>query len=159
MKTFFILLILMGLASCGKNSSDSNKTITIRPVKPAPSTSNYFDIVNDYRVKLGLRPLIHSAIIQEVAYGHSRYMSEGWGRFGHAGWRTRCGRLRAETRADLCGEIVAMGQATPEAVLEAWLGSPPHRAAIENPRYTHTGIGVAKNNEGRLYWTQMFLEL
>lgn len=159
MKIFLILLVLSGLASCGKGSEKSKPTMTIRPVKPAPSTSNYFDVVNQYRRKIGLRPFIYSPFIAEIAHGHSRFMAEGYGRFGHAGWRTRCARLRSEMRSDLCGEIVAMGQRTPEEVLEAWLNSYDHRIAIENPRYTHTGIGIAKNAEGRLYWTQMFLEL
>lgn len=159
MKIFLILLVLSGLASCGKDSEKSKPIMTIRPVKPAPSTANYFEIVNEYRIKIGMRPFIYSSFISEIAQGHSRFMSEGYGRFGHGGWRSRCARLRSEMRSDLCGEIVAMGQRTPEAVLEAWLGSHEHRIAIENPRYTHTGIGVAKNAEGRLYWTQMFLEL
>lgn len=152
-------MLLLGLLSCGKDSEKSKPTITIRPLRPAPSTSNYFDLVNEYRIKIGLRPFMYSAFISEVAHGHSRFMSEGYGRFGHGGWRGRCGRLRSEMRADLCGEIVAMGQKTPEAVLEAWLSSYEHRIAIENPRYTHSGIGVARNAKGRLYWTQMFLEL
>lgn len=159
MKLFTILLLLCGLASCGKDSSESKSITTIRPVKPSVSTENYFDIVNNHRVKIGLRPFIYSPTIAEVAYGHSRFMSEGYGRFGHGGWRNRCSRLRNDMRTNLCGEIVAMGQRTPEAVLEAWLNSPEHRSAIENPRYTHTGVGVAKNQEGRLYWTQMFVEL
>ena len=159
MKIFLILMVLSGLVSCGKDSQDSKPVITIRPVKPAPSTQNYIDVVNDYRAKIGLRPFVYSPIITEVAFGHSRFMAEGYGRFGHGGWRSRCAKLRNEMRSDMCGEIVAMGQKTPEAVLEAWLGSPAHRSAIENPRYTHTGVGVAKNAEGRLYWTQMFVEL
>lgn len=159
MKIFLILLVLSGLASCGKEAPKSKPLVIIRPIKPAPSINNYFDIVNEYRIKIGLRPFIYSTFIAEIAHGHSRFMSEGYGRFGHGGWRGRCARLRSEMRSDLCGEIVAMGQKTPEAVLEAWLSSSEHRVAIENPRYTHTGVGVAKNAEGKLYWTQMFLEL
>lgn len=159
MKIFLILMVLSGLASCGKDSQDSKPIMTIRPVKPGPSTQNYIDVVNEYRAKIGLRPFVYSPIITEVAFGHSRFMAEGYGRFGHGGWRSRCAKLRNEMRSDICGEIVAMGQKTPEAVLEAWLGSPAHRSAIENPRYTHTGVGVAMNAQGRLYWTQMFVEL
>ena len=33
---------------------------------------------------------------------------------------------------------------------------PGHRANIENPGFTSTGVGVAASGSGRLYWTQNF---
>ena len=40
--------------------------------------------------------------------------------------------------------------------MNGWLGSSGHRANIENPNFRTTGVGVAANASGRLYWTQNF---
>ena len=52
------------------------------------------------------------------------------------------------------GENIAMGQKTPEQVVQAWMDSPGHRANIMNSSFTQIGVGyVASGN----YWTQMFI--
>jgi uncharacterized protein YkwD len=154
MKTFLILLVLFGLAACGKKDHDSRPEREINPI----TENKYLELVNRHRKSIGLKALKYDLIIEDVAVDHAEYMATG-GAFGHGGWRSRCNRLRAEFDADSCGEIVAMGQTTPEDVLKAWLKSPPHRQSIENPEWTHTGVGLAKNKFGRTYWTQLFLKI
>lgn len=56
------------------------------------------------------------------------------------------------------GENIAMGQKTPEQVMIAWMNSPGHRSNILNPAYTEIGVGLAKDNNGSCYWTQMFIK-
>ncbi|MDR2502008.1 MAG: CAP domain-containing protein, partial [Oscillospiraceae bacterium] len=56
------------------------------------------------------------------------------------------------------GENIAYGQATPAAVMDAWMKSPGHRANIMSPIYTQLGVGAAKSANGTLYWTQMFIK-
>ncbi|MFD1706668.1 CAP domain-containing protein [Siminovitchia sediminis] len=52
------------------------------------------------------------------------------------------------------GENIAMGQRTPEEVVNAWMNSSGHRANILSKDYTHIGVGhVADGN----YWTQQFI--
>ena len=41
------------------------------------------------------------------------------------------------------GENIATGYATAQAVVDAWLASPEHRANIERPEYRATGVGAA----------------
>lgn len=52
------------------------------------------------------------------------------------------------------GENIAKGQATPHAVVTAWMNSPGHRANILNSSFTHIGVGYVA--DGRC-WTQMFI--
>ena len=52
------------------------------------------------------------------------------------------------------GENIAKGQASPAAVVNAWMSSPGHRANILNPAFTEIGVGYVA--DGR-YWTQMFI--
>lgn len=56
------------------------------------------------------------------------------------------------------GENIAMGQPTPESVMNAWMNSEGHRANILNSNYTHIGVGIAKNANGQYIWTQTFLK-
>ncbi|MCM3704929.1 MULTISPECIES: CAP domain-containing protein [Cytobacillus] len=52
------------------------------------------------------------------------------------------------------GENIAMGQQSPEEVVQAWMNSEGHRKNIMNANFTHLGVGhVADGN----YWTQMFI--
>ena len=52
------------------------------------------------------------------------------------------------------GENIAMGQRSPQEVVQAWMNSQGHRENIMNPSFTHIGVGhVATGN----YWTQMFI--
>jgi uncharacterized YkwD family protein len=55
------------------------------------------------------------------------------------------------------GENIAMGQKTPQEVMTAWMNSEGHRKNILNSSFTEIGIGIAKDKNGRLYWTQMFI--
>ena len=52
------------------------------------------------------------------------------------------------------GENIAMGQKTPQQVVDAWWNSPGHRQNMLNASFTYIGVGyVAEGN----YWTQMFI--
>ncbi len=54
------------------------------------------------------------------------------------------------------GENVAYGQPTPQSVVDAWMASPGHRAAILNPTFVVMGNGAAKSIGGVMYWAQTF---
>ena len=50
------------------------------------------------------------------------------------------------------------GNADPAArAFNSWLNSPKHRQAMEDSRFTHTGLVVAKSSNGRYYFTQLFV--
>ncbi|MBM7716380.1 CAP domain-containing protein [Siminovitchia sp. FSL H7-0308] len=52
------------------------------------------------------------------------------------------------------GENIAMGQRTPEEVVQAWMKSQGHRENILSSSYTHIGVGYVENGN---YWTQQFI--
>ena len=65
-------------------------------------------------------------------------------------------RLRAEGyQFSTAGENIAMGQPTPEAVVQAWMKSPGHRANIQKTGFREVGFGVA-SADGREYWCADF---
>ena len=53
------------------------------------------------------------------------------------------------------GENIALGQKTPEIVVEDWMGSPGHRSNILNKSYRRIGVGCFFE-DGVFYWTQTF---
>ena len=160
MKTIIFLGLLIGVLSCGKNNSSGSKALSPyrEEIQTGALERDYFLLMNSHRATLGLPSLQYSLSIEGVADEHSTYMSQGPGRFGHRGWKDRCRRLSEAHGSDDCAEIVAMGQETSKDVLTSWINSPSHRAMIESRDFTHTGVGIMKNERGVVYWTQMFIE-
>ena len=43
-----------------------------------------------------------------------------------------------------------------EDAVKGWMDSPPHRDNILNRRFQETGLGIARNDKGETYYTQVF---
>ena len=54
------------------------------------------------------------------------------------------------------GENIAMGQQTPESVMNGWMNSSGHRANILSMQFEQIGVGYVKNGN-TTYWVQMFI--
>lgn len=107
--------------------------------------SELLRLVNDYRLVLGLQPLVPSTKLSDAARAYTRTMI-GSRYFGHA---TPEGLSPGERLAlanvdwSVVGENIAAGYSTPQDVFEAWMASPKHRANIESDRFTHAGVGYS----------------
>jgi uncharacterized protein YkwD len=112
--------------------------------------------VNDYRRKKGLPALTMNSIISAQAQKHSDNMASHRTAFGHNGFSKRMKNISSQIRSvGATAENVAFGSRTAKEVVEDWLHSPGHRENIEGP-YNLTGIGIAADNKGHLYFTQIF---
>jgi uncharacterized protein YkwD len=112
--------------------------------------------VNAYRGKKGLPKLEMNPIMSAEAQTHSENMAAHRTSFGHSGFQSRVKRITAKIDGmQAWAENVAMGSTTAKEVVENWLKSPMHRQNIEG-RYNLTGIGVAADRKGNLYFTQIF---
>ena len=113
-------------------------------------------LVNEERRKMGLGELTHNWELSRVARYKSQdmrdkaYFSHTSPTYGSPFQMMRSFGISYRTAA----ENIARGQATPEAVVKAWMSSPGHRANILNPSFTEIGVGYI--TDGR-YWTQMFI--
>ncbi|HZY18915.1 MAG TPA: CAP domain-containing protein [Ramlibacter sp.] len=100
------------------------------------------------------------AALTKAAAAHAESMA----RYGYMEHTGRDGSTPADraTRAGYpwrsIGENVAMGQTTPQQVVQQWLTSPPHCANIMEPRFTQMGVAfsVHPTSEGGIYWAQTF---
>lgn len=114
------------------------------------------ELTNQERAKNGLKPLSLDTELSKVAREKSRDM-QSKGYFSHTSPTygspfDMMKKFGISYRS--AGENIAMGQRTPEEVVNAWMNSSGHRANILNSSYTHIGVGhVATGN----YWTQMFI--
>jgi uncharacterized protein YkwD len=107
--------------------------------------------LNRVRAESGLRPLKASPSLRTAARGHSTAMLE-LGFFSHesADGTAFSERIRRHYtnrgwRTWSVGEaLLASSGATlePDAIVEAWLESPPHRAIILSPTWRDAGIGA-----------------
>lgn len=119
-----------------------------------PEVASFVKEMNDYRVSMGLRPLIWHRGLASVARGHSKDMVARHF-FSHEnpdGLRSRDRLAVAGITYAAMGENIAFGHRTGASVLNAWLKSSGHRHNIEDPAYTHHGVGKVGT-----HWTHVFL--
>lgn len=124
------------------------------PVSVVPEVAEFVDLMNAHRTSMGLNPLVWDDQVAAVAQAHSEDMVARQF-FSHTNLdgESPFDRLTAAGITYLsAGENIAYGYPTAESVLAAWLGSSGHRANIENPNYTHHGVGL----EGT-HWTHVFI--
>ncbi|SEQ78553.1 CAP domain-containing protein [Piscibacillus halophilus] len=116
------------------------------------------ELVNEEREKQGLEPLEFSVDVSHVARAKSQdmadqdYFSHESPTYGSPFDMMQEFGLKYLT----AGENIAMGQRSPEQVMDGWMNSDGHRANILHEDFTHIGIGFIKDN-GTYYWTQMFI--
>ncbi len=117
-------------------------------------------LVNVERAKAGLQALTQNWQLSRVARYKSQDMIDK-GYFAHNSPTYGSPFKMMESfgiRYSAAGENIAMGQQSPAQVMNAWMNSPGHRNNIMSPSFTQIGVGLAKNKNGRMYWTQMFIK-
>ena len=113
--------------------------------------------VNEYRQSKGLSTLTLNSVISAEAEKHSQDMASGRVTFGHDGFSSRIQRISSQLGpAKMSAENVASGNLSAKQVVTNWINSPAHRQNLEG-NFTLTGIGTAKNKNGTIYFTQIFI--
>ncbi|WP_326720444.1 CAP domain-containing protein [Streptomyces sp. NBC_00243] len=114
------------------------------------------ELVNTERAKVGCSPVAANSALSELASVFSEDMAAR-GFFDHTDpdGATPWDRAATAGITNLGGENIARGQSTAEAVMEAWMNSPGHRANILNCDFKTLGVGVHIASGGP-WWTQDF---
>ncbi len=113
---------------------------------------------NAERAARGVEPLTVDPLLQAVAQAYADSQAES-GFIGHTdpNGDTVEGRLTSAGYAwSAVGENLAYGPCTAEGVVEGWMNSQGHRTNLLRPLFTHTGLGVYRGGEHRMYWVQVF---
>jgi len=112
------------------------------------------ELINDRREANGLDPLQISADLSAKArvkakdMKQNQYFSHTSPTYGSPFAMMQSLGISYRSAA----ENIAMGYRTAEAVVNAWMASPSHRANILSARYTTLGIGYEDG-----YWAQWFI--
>lgn len=156
----YLFIFILFISSCSKEDDSvySDKaSVDNVDVEYSNIDLEILSIVNDYRASIGVSTLETMDFISSVAETHTVYMVET-GTVNHDYFTDRLQDLMDNVAAKSVGENVAYGYTTAEDVVDAWLKSDSHREVIENPNYTHFGISTEENEEGRLFYTQIFIK-
>jgi hypothetical protein len=117
-----------------------------------------FARVNQIRQSSGLPLFARNALLDRAAQLHAQDMAQNrfMGHYGSDGSNPARRIREAGYPWTTWAENVAYGYASAEAVMNAWMNSPGHRANILSARVREIGIGVARASTGLLYWCQDF---
>ncbi len=130
-------------------------------VSPESQAQKLIELINQYRVAHGLKPLTVSPELTLAAQRHSEDMAnrDYFSHYTPEGL-SPVNRVVAAgyTNWVAVGENIAAGYFTPEDVFNAWKNSPGHNRVMLNPAYKEIGIGVAYNPSStyKIYWTADF---
>ncbi|MDD4188322.1 MAG: LysM peptidoglycan-binding domain-containing protein [Bacilli bacterium] len=137
------------------------------PIQIVPNNLNDFEelenkvfqLVNEKRKRIGLPVLTTDTKITNVAKIKSQdfikndYFSHNSPEYGTLFEMLRTFGINFSAAA----ENIASGQNTAEEVIRHWMNSAGHRANILNSTFNKIGVGVAKDSNDNLYWTQIFV--
>ena len=124
--------------------------------RPSDREEQLFNLVNEERVRAGLRRVQWNQGLADAARAHSDLLAAHKNlshQFrGEPELQQRAGRAGA--RFNSVAENVAYAPTVP-ALHDGLMHSPPHRANILNPEYNAVGIAIVERN-GELYATEDF---
>ncbi|MBE0664182.1 MAG: CAP domain-containing protein [Candidatus Aminicenantes bacterium] len=116
-----------------------------------------FKLVNDHRLNIGRTILVWNDAMADEERSHSQAIANSQVPVGHQGFEDRIAQIKKIIPWSVIAENVASARSAEDA-LDAWLSSPDHQDIIEGD-FDLTGVGVAKDPDGPLYYfSQMFLK-
>ena len=123
-------------------------------------TASYVDevvkLINEERAKVGLSKVTTTTALNNAALERAKETVTNFSHTRPNG--TSCFTILSEKNISYkaCGENIAYGQKSAQAVMNAWMNSSGHRANILSSKFSKVGIGCYQSN-GTLYWTQLFI--
>lgn len=157
--TYVVLLSIFFISCVSEDDSIYDESSKYSDVSVSYTVLEYqiMSLINEHREDIGLEPINIINIISNEAEGHTNYMI-GVGQPSHDNFSIRYKNLVNKVNAKSVGENVAYGYSSAEAVVRAWINSSEHKKTIENTEYTDFGISTKKNDEGKNYFTHIFIK-
>ena len=161
LRTLLIVSIVCTLNSC--SSDNASSATDVSSLKVAEYTYNEtelqtMELINAYRVSVGLNPLEKINHMSYKSEEHDNYMIAN-NVVNHNDFVARSENIIKVLGAKTVSENIAYNYSTPKAALNAWLASPGHKENIEG-NFTHFGISIRENPaNGRKYYTNIFAKI
>lgn len=140
--------------------NDEAGTATAEEVKTTEQAKAVLKIVNQERAKYGLKPLVISSKLTDVATVKAKDMADK-GYFDHTSptYGSPFDMLKHfGVQYTAAGENIAAGQKDATEVMNSWMNSSGHRANILNANYEQIGIGYTTGGSYGTYWVQLFIK-
>lgn len=142
----------------------TQSTATSAPARSAtaspalPPAQEVITLVNQERAAARCDPLTVDGKLTTAAQLHSEDQAahQNMSHTGSDGSSLQERIDRVDYQWRIIGENVAYGQTTPAQVMSDWMNSDGHRENILNCQFEDIGVGVARDADGRLAWTQDF---
>lgn len=158
LKTAAILILLSTIFSCSKEEMVEEISFEIAEYQYGEIDYEILELLNEYRISIGLQPVQLLDVASSVAFGHNEYMiSED--EVSHNNFEQRCQQIRANVAATTISENLGYGYSSADSVVNAWLNSPGHKANIESAVFTHIGISSVKDYSNKFYYTNIFVKI
>ena len=160
-RVLLLVAIVYTMNSCSSDSSEapSSSTSTMKVMDYSYDSSELeaMNLINTYRVSVGLNALQQINHISYKSEEHDNYMISN-NVVNHNDFVARSENLISVLGAKRVGENIAYNYNTPQSVVNAWLNSPTHKENIEGD-YTHFGISIRTNSNGKKYYTNIFVKI
>ncbi|TGD59837.1 CAP domain-containing protein [Flavobacterium humi] len=158
-KVVFLVLISTSFISCSGGSDE--ETVVRDPKLDAKYSyiseeEQVMKLINDHRASIGLNRLQVVDYISFVSEEHDNYMIST-GTISHNFFQDRYEKIVEGLGAKTVGENLACNYSSAESVVNAWLNSESHKVNLEGD-YTHFGISIRANAEGKKYYTNIFMK-
>ncbi len=125
-----------------------------RPVQPLDA-QKALAAVNAFRARNGLAPLVLDARLSQAAAVQSKTQAarSSMGHYGADGSTAKDRAVRAGYHAKIASENVASGQKSFGDAMHFWEESSGHKVNLLRTNVTAIGVAMAKDSNGRPYWT------
>ncbi|MDO1500798.1 CAP domain-containing protein [Winogradskyella maritima] len=153
------IVAILNFTSCSTETfpEDDIKAVELKtPPQAKEIEIEILELINEYRIQNGMNALGNHGTVKAVAYTHTDYMIEV-DDVSHDNFYQRKLSLQQNADAQVVSENVAYGFSSAESVVNAWLNSPGHKDNIEGD-FTDFDISAEKNEEGKWYFTNMFIK-
>jgi len=132
--------------------------ITILVHDLAALANEVYSLTNIERVKEGLPEFERYSLLNQTAILRARELIELFSHTRPDGRAFYTAFTDTGVEYIYAGENLAAGQKDPAEAVQQWMDSPGHRENILTAEFGRIGVGVTMDNNGRLYWTQMFMD-
>ena len=161
LRVLLLVAVVFTMNSCSSDSSEapSSSTATMKVMDYSYDSSELeaMNLINTYRVSVGLNELKQINHISYKSEEHDHYMIRN-NVVNHNDFVARSENLISVLGAKRVGENIAYNYNTPQSVVKAWLNSPTHKENLEGD-YTHFGISIRTNPDGKKYYTNIFVKI
>jgi uncharacterized protein YkwD len=140
-----VILLALSLSIGARADADSDVAttpLTSRSATLGPGELRVVQLINSFRARNGVPPLLVGRALSRAAQSHSADMARR-GYFDHGAFAARLWNFGV--RAPYVGENLAAGSRplTPSTIVRMWIQSPPHRENLLDRGFRRIGVGEA----------------